>query len=207
MSIPVESAPSPSNRALLFTSAYLVLQQGSTLLRTLLLPRPDLMVRESQYIPGSTIGKHFRHLYDHFRLLLEALPANAAGATLPKEDLLPPSPPQVFYDKRDRMVPMEKDPKIAAELIEDLVEKLRKLENRTELPLEAPIQVQALIDGKSNYQLPLDSTLGRELWFCVHHAIHHYAMIKVVGAENDIQTAKDFGMAPSTIKYYDTLSS
>ena len=47
----------------------------------------------------------------------------------------------------------------------------------------------------------LKSTLGRELFFATHHAIHHHAMMKTIGREFGIEAPAGFGTAPSTIKF------
>jgi len=59
-------------------------------------------------------------------------------------------------------------------------------------------------DGDTN-ELELSSTIGRELGFAVHHAIHHMAMVKIIAVKTIGLDAKDippdFGRAPSTIQH------
>ena len=47
----------------------------------------------------------------------------------------------------------------------------------------------------------LRSTLGRELFFATHHAIHHHAMMKSIGREFGIEAPAGFGTAPSTLNF------
>jgi hypothetical protein len=60
------------------------------------LPSADSYTAISMYVPGSTIGKHVRHLCDHFRLLLEALQAPDTNQS--------DSMPAINYDRREREV-------------------------------------------------------------------------------------------------------
>jgi hypothetical protein len=45
------------------------------------------------------------------------------------------------------------------------------------------------------------SNLAREVMFCVGHAIHHYAILKVLCAGVGIKLPYEFGVAPSTLKH------
>lgn len=43
------------------------------------------------------------------------------------------------------------------------------------------------------------TSLGRELWYCCMHAIHHFALIRVICGEQDINVGRTFGVAPGTL--------
>jgi hypothetical protein len=45
------------------------------------------------------------------------------------------------------------------------------------------------------------STVGREIMYSVAHAVHHYALIGVMGAIMGIPMPAGFGVAPSTLKH------
>jgi hypothetical protein len=51
------------------------------------------------------------------------------------------------------------------------------------------------------HEAELESTLGRELVFATHHAIHHHAMMSAIASEFGIKVGPDFGKAPSTINH------
>ncbi|KAJ2889840.1 hypothetical protein IWW38_004470, partial [Coemansia aciculifera] len=62
-------------------------------LSTTILPLSDTTyTHESQALPGSTIGKHVRHILDHFSLLFAAI------SSTPSQ----PSPATVNYSRRER---------------------------------------------------------------------------------------------------------
>ena len=66
-----------------------------------------------------------------------------------------------------------------------------------------PVNLEAdySIDGKS--MNTVNSTVGRELAYCIEHSIHHQALIKagLIGSGLKDLTDKDFGVAYSTIRY------
>ena len=45
------------------------------------------------------------------------------------------------------------------------------------------------------------STIGREIMYSVAHAVHHYALIGVMGGLMGLTMPAGFGVAPSTLKH------
>jgi hypothetical protein len=45
------------------------------------------------------------------------------------------------------------------------------------------------------------STIGREIMYSVAHAVHHYALIGVMGGIMGLKMPPAFGVAPSTLKH------
>jgi len=45
------------------------------------------------------------------------------------------------------------------------------------------------------------STVGREIMYSVAHAVHHYALIGVMGGIMGLHLPPGFGVAPSTLKH------
>ena len=48
------------------------------------------------------------------------------------------------------------------------------------------------------------SNLAREVMFCVGHAIHHYAILRLLCAGVGVKLPYEFGIAPSTLKHLQT---
>ncbi|KAK9729650.1 hypothetical protein K7432_000163 [Basidiobolus ranarum] len=166
-----------------------VLQQSKALLESL--PDALLFTKESVFVPKSNIAKHVRHLVDHYRLLLVNKPDTPCiqnGQTIWAVD----------YDSRDRNVPMETDKQIAIQEIEKLQTKIL---NNT-MSLDTPVRLLAIVNSTEDKESEFLSNYGRELWFCIHHAIHHHALIKVICIEHKIDIPEEFGVAPSTQKHY-----
>ncbi|GJJ70248.1 hypothetical protein EMPS_02597 [Entomortierella parvispora] len=164
--------------------------------------KSEIYTKPSVLACKGTIGKHVRHLHDHYRLLFETYPP-AQGKSADSEW-------SVDYDKRSREVPMETDMDFAMQELERLQflleryrdpsdDSVRKESNGVPSDLLHPLTLQATIDPvlpPVNFQ----TTFGRELWFCSLHAVHHFAMIKVICAEFGVSLKDGFGFAPSTIQ-------
>jgi hypothetical protein len=156
-------------------------------------------------IVSSTVGKQFRHTYDHLeKVALDGL--RAVG-----EDH---KPIDLHYDVRERGGMYEHDVSQArqrAVFIKDYFDTLIRQSEKegqdacstdSRRPLTAYF---TLPTGSENVaeEIPLSSTLERELGFTCHHAIHHCALIKAIAnAEKTGLLPKhlppDFGQAPTT---------
>jgi len=173
-----------------------ILQQGLDFLQTSLTSEEQLFY-QSKLLPGSTIGKHFRHARDHFNLLAQCLAQQR--------------PPYVLsYDTRTRDTPMERSLPAAISSMQASVDELNSLlavesqdgslqHGGHEHPLrnDTPITLHAV----TPFPQVLQTSLGRELWFVALHAIHHYAIIRVLAGELELIVDETFGVAPSTLRY------
>lgn len=129
-------------------------------------------------INHQTIGKHVRHIIEFFQCLVKA-------------DHF------ICYDNRVRELKIETSVDFTLETIKSIKLKLNHLN------FNQPIILNQLIDNKT-YQV--QSTLGRELIYCIDHSIHHFAIIKMVLETEfpEILFENTFGVAYSTIKYHST---
>ncbi|KAH9823854.1 hypothetical protein DFH28DRAFT_943781 [Melampsora americana] len=179
---PHRPTTSPDKAIVLRNVAADWLQTGIQLLQSVLTTDAQLTT-VSSLVPGSTVGKHLRHLHDHFRILLDAVvsPDN-----------------EVDYDSRGRNTPMETSISVALKEFCTLRERLlNKNEELQQIPSsDLPLRLSAT----TPHSLQFHTSFGRELWFASLHAIHHYALIRViVTGELGLQLPHDFGVAPSTI--------
>ena len=136
---------------------------------------------DSETIKGGTIGKHVRHSLDHFE---------AAMFGLEHKEI-------VDYDHRERAVEMETSRAAALGAIGSL---RKRIEVLGESDLGTALRIRVMLSGEGA-EAVLDSTLGREIFFATHHAIHHHAMIKAIAREHGYEPGDDFGKAPSTINF------
>ncbi|KLO20520.1 hypothetical protein SCHPADRAFT_934359 [Schizopora paradoxa] len=149
----------------------------------------------SKFIPGSTIGKHLRHARDHYVLLLESVNSNPSSYI--GSEGQPESMPSLSYDMRTRNTPMEASRTSAIEALqscilqlEEIVPKIRK---------DARIKLHAV----TPFEQVFETTFARELWFAALHAVHHWSMVRVIAAEQNMSSEESFGIAPSTLVYHD----
>lgn len=166
---------------------------------------------ESKIIAGSTPGKHFRHVLDHLRILVDAIEdwqkQSLASGTRSSSS----SSSRSKQDDPKRVLRVDYDSRIASKLphIETSASaSLREFQRTTD-------RLFRIFEGSNGrlYSQPLrlcattpfivemDSTVGRELWFCGLHAIHHYALARVILVkELGLEGIDDqFGVAPSTL--------
>lgn len=137
-------------------------------------------VQPSEVVPGGTIGKHIRHTLDHFRCAI------TTDCTEP-----------IDYDHRKRGGSVEDSRDAAKTEIATLRSLLGELDS-DDLSRTVTTRVMLCGDGQS---ADLKSTRAREIFFAMHHAIHHNAILKAIGLELGFDCPEGFGTAPSTINF------
>ncbi len=154
-----------------------ILAQADAFVREL---DPCAYARPCACAADGTIGKHLRHCLDHFNaLLVEAEP--------------------IDYDRRERDVPMEVEPRAALRAIAETRDRLGWMAAGSGgLGRQVRIRVMVDADGRT---VELVSTLARELAFATHHALHHHAMMKFIAESFGLRTPAGFGRAPSTMNH------
>lgn len=133
---------------------------------------------------GTSLGQHFRHILEFFHCLEKG----AADGI-------------IDYAARERNLLYEDNPRLAAEAFQRFAASLSRFD------CAQTVQVRA--EFGSDKRPEYGSTIGRELLFVYDHAIHHLAIIKI-GLRcsfPNIQTDRDLGVSPSTIKYWQAKSS
>jgi hypothetical protein len=155
-----------------------VLQQGLDLLSELNGSRFESMLGAPY---NASIGQHYRHVLDHF-LCLEA--GVFTGV--------------IDYDKRERNPRLETDIEFARDVTERL---MRVFQNHDIKVLSGECDVRYSVGYGDAKAIFLPSFVTRELAFCIGHAIHHYAIIKLLCESTGVDVIPEFGVAPSTIKY------
>ncbi len=132
---------------------------------------------KSTLLNGSTIGGHTRHIIELYQCLLN-------GYTTGK----------VNYEKRKRDLAIETNNKIAIELLAGIINAINK-ENKH-------LQLEGSFTTSTNEEMDVSTNYYREVIYNLEHTIHHMALIRVgINELGNIDLPKDFGVAPSTIKY------
>lgn len=151
-------------------------------------------------------GQHIRHSMDHIELAaLIAQQINHHSLSNSTKTLMMS---ELHYDLRVRGGTVETDINESRKRIESVMNVFDELQIDDEqqeiqnIPINAYFMLSSSPkEGESQFQ----STIGRELGFVAHHAIHHMAMVKVIAlhsigfTENELPT--DFGRAPSTVQH------
>ncbi|RCV91187.1 DinB family protein [Halomonas montanilacus] len=126
-----------------------------------------------------TLGKHIRHIIDHYNALLSSL-----------DDAV------IDYEDRHRDERLEQWPQQAAHRLIDIKAALTALVGHCptaclslNYPLGAGVQV-------------LDTSLARELAFLTSHTIHHMAILGLLAEQLGFTLPEAFGVHPSTLRHW-----
>jgi len=130
---------------------------------------------------AKTAGPHLRHVLDHYSSFLAGLPEA-----------------RVDYDARERDLRLETEIPFAVDRLREIIGGLVLVD--LEL-LELPIEIRLEAGGPEEEQWSR-STVRRELQFLLSHTVHHFALIALVLERHGIPVADDFGVAPSTLKHW-----
>jgi len=130
---------------------------------------------------SGTVGAHYRHVLEHFISILEGL----ASA-------------RINYDARKRDIKIETSITYARVVTEALIEDFRAISPHL---LERECSVIYTVAYGDSEAEEVRSTIAREIMFSVGHAIHHFAIIKLLCAGAGVQLPYEFGVAPSTLKH------
>jgi hypothetical protein len=130
---------------------------------------------------NASLGRHYRHVLDHFH----CLEIGAARGV-------------IDYDNRVRDARLENDVEYARAETERLIGVFK---NCSDELLEEPCVVQYSVGYIEKEPARVLSVLGRELAFCVGHAVHHYAIVRLLCDALEIGVVPEFGVAPSTLKH------
>jgi len=136
---------------------------------------------------NASIGQHYRHVLDHFQCLIRGLRSR-----------------EINYDARERNARIESEVTYASILTCDV---LRSLKGWDEKTLNSQCKVQTSVSYSSTPTGTVDSNVARELSYCVAHAIHHYAIMRLICTELGINVPAEFGYAPSTFKHISSLAA
>ena len=127
----------------------------------------------------SPIGKHIRHILDHFRSLEEGLKTGIIDYTL-----------------RHRNTAMESDPDVAQATTERLIAWVGNLSNDN-----PSLKVINEISVSEEESLATETNLERELIYLINHTLHHVAYASLLANVHDVKTPNHLGIAPSTATY------
>jgi len=137
-----------------------------------------------QQMPTASLGAHYRHVLDHFLCLVEGIRTG-----------------QVNYDQRRRNPQLESSVSCARLVTEGLIDEFGGLSSEI---LQRECAVTYSVGYGETEAEAVRSNLAREVMFCVGHAIHHYAILRILCAGVGVKLSYEFGVAPSTLKHLET---
>ena len=155
------------------------LAQGEVLLAQL---NDEDYTRKLPVAFNASIGGHYRHCLDHFRSLLDSATQG-----------------HLNYDLRERGTLIENDRFAALNATRELRD---GFEHFDPVFLLRPLAVTCRTSYATPNSQVSPSTVGREIMYSVAHAVHHYALIGIMGGLMRVKMPCGFGVAPSTLKHH-----
>ncbi len=133
----------------------------------------------------SGVGRHMRHVMDFYTTFLVSLSSGA-----------------IDYDNRKRRPELESSRVVAISRLREIMAALKKIDDLDRV-------VMSKTDGHRRDPSAAfsPSTVGRELQFLAFHTVHHFAMVAMTLDRQGHTTSKDFGIAPSTLAYWQSTGS
>jgi hypothetical protein len=168
----------PNDSRVLIESVLETLTQGESLLAEI---SDETYTQRVPIAFNASIGGHYRHCLDHFRSLLDSATHG-----------------DLNYDRRERGTLVESDRFAALNATRELHEGFEGLDPKL---LLRPLAVTCKTSYAANGSQVSPSTVGREIMYSVAHAVHHYALIGVMGGIIGLRMPPGFGVAPSTLKH------
>lgn len=138
----------------------------------------------------SHIGGHLRHNIEHYQSFLKGYQEG-----------------MVDYDDRARDTRIETDITFTCDTMKQIIQQLERLGQSGVSGIKQKLQVKMDCGSTPDAENWSNSTVQRELQFLLSHTIHHYALIAVICRIFDYKLPKEFGVAPSTLKYQDSQAS
>lgn len=134
----------------------------------------------SKLLSDATIGQHVRHILEFYQSVLKGIDTKV-----------------INYDLRERNLLVETDRDVAIQIIND-INAVLALDIQDELFI-----LEGNFSSEPGNKTQIQTTLFRELAYCLEHSIHHQALIKVGLIElNSVSFIDEtFGLAPATIRY------
>lgn len=129
---------------------------------------------------SSCAGVHLRHIIDHFL----ALKNNEHGV--------------VDYNSRHRFCAIESNKEMALQAVNDIQGWLEGLSSTL---LYQQVIVVSEVSVNETVNCEVQSTFARELMFVSSHAVHHYAMLKLIANMQGVFLDSKFGLAPATLSF------
>ena len=132
------------------------------------------------------IGKHIRHIIDHFLVLRDGLSSSC-----------------IDYNQRNRESELERNIFIASKALDEIIE---WVETSALLENDRPVTILSEISCQQTISASIKSNLMRELHYVNYHCIHHLAFCALLAKQQGVDIDPDVGLAPGTASYVRAIS-
>ncbi len=141
----------------------------------------EMYAQPLEVFSDSSIGSHIRHIHGFYACLIQGAESGV-----------------INYDKRERDLRIQTETRYCDKNFCSLVPHISQLNLQQSVKV---LQGMYTIDKAEDNGI--SSSVGRELIYTFEHAIHHLAIVKMGLRVHfpDFEVDGDLGVAPSTIKY------
>ncbi|HEV8148666.1 MAG TPA: DinB family protein [Gemmatimonadales bacterium] len=126
-----------------------------------------------------SVGAQIRHVLEHYLAFLRGF-----------------STGYVDYDARAREERLERSREAALSVTRECLAGLAALAGEPDRPLQVQLETES--GGPPDWR---SSSAGRELQFLCGHTVHHWALIRLLLAEQGCELTAELGVAPSTLTH------
>jgi hypothetical protein len=130
---------------------------------------------------GASIGQHYRHVLDHFVSLTTGISTGV-----------------IDYDQRARDRELESNIDVARARTQML---MRFFASLTAADYHRGCSVLHTVAYSQHEKETSSSNIERESAYCVSHAVHHFAIVRILCSPLRVRVPEEFGVAPSTLKH------
>ena len=127
---------------------------------------------------GASIGEHYRHVVQHFEGVIRSIHSG-----------------EINYEARERNHRLETDVTFAAIATCDVLRAIKKYDTAT---LNRACAVVSTLRDPASRPLFVETTVGRELAYCIGNAIHHYTTVRQICGQIGVEVPPEFAIARSS---------
>lgn len=140
---------------------------------------PDAAYQSPPEGMTSSIGRHVRHVLDHYIAFQSGFESG-----------------EVDYDMRSRDSVVEKDSALARQHIMSVIDWIK-----SQVTQDKPIDMKTEVSVNNQESIVVKSTLQRELIYLLNHTLHHAAYVSLMLRKLGVTIDKHIGVAPATQSY------
>ncbi len=146
---------------------------------TLIQAVPDTVYQSAPEGMTSSIGRHVRHVLDHYTAFQTGIESG-----------------EVDYDMRSRDSAVENDASLAEKNITAVIAWIK-----SKITQDKPIQMKTEVSVNCKECVVITSSLQRELIYLLNHTLHHAAYVSLMLRKLGVNIDNSIGVAPATQSY------
>jgi uncharacterized damage-inducible protein DinB len=141
----------------------------------------------SRFRYAQATGPHIRHIIEHYSAFVDTLKGTSFS---------------VCYDKRQRDIALQSFPDMTLAKLQTIIATLLAQSEKPTWRLNSPLCTTQRMGVKGEFEITVETTLGRELMALVAHTVHHQALLAQIALDAGVDMGEHFGKAPATMAFH-----